>query len=516
VTPPLPAMPPPLRPMPLGSAAPVAASKAPTASSASTPATTTDASATLPPAVSLGDIGTTGPALLLASSASGAWVALCDGEPKTEKLVLGSGSGEAIDDLLAEDPTGRYVVSEHDGVAQLIDAVSQSRVNLSELGADLRRLRADYAEHRALSFDAGGQYLAYLRRLATGPQIVVRKLDTGSEQAFSPGAGEVFRLQLSPDARWVTLDLLREDTNKNGRLDWPAPEESPRKSRCQKPGLPKFRSFQYQARGDAVTRAVLSLGDGSVRDVPDLITPLGASLLVREADGGLRLDVGGKRTALSPASCAARVLFADAERGLVLAACAPPPPKNPRKGAAAAPSGKREVWLFGPGYAKNLQSELYETSTDREAAVGARLVPLYPGSEASLVDLEQRVVLPLPSGSRVITTRGPLALIWRDSDLYRYDANSKSEQHLAHGILKNPDLLQAGSSVLLSPFVVVGVSGPAFPSPLRALAMSESGFVLTASPNGAPPAAAGAAESAIQGPLHWLDASLGTPDGPPR
>ena len=514
MTPPLPAMPPPARPTPLVTATPAAAPKAATASSAGTPATPADAK--LPPAVSLGDIGATGPALLLASSASGAWVALCDGEPKTEKLVLGSGSGEAIDDLLAEDPTGRYVVSAHDGVAQLIDAVSQSRVNLSELGADLRRLRADYAEHRALSFDAGGKHLAYLRRLAGGSQIVVRRLDTGSEQVFSPGAGEVFRLQLSPDARWVTLDLLREDTNKNGKLDWPAPEEPPRKSRCEKPGLPKFRSFQYQARGDAVTRAVLSLGDGAVRDVPDLITPLGASLLVREADGGLRLDVGGKRTALSPASCAARVLFADAERGLVLAACAPPPPKNPRKGAAAAPTGKREVWLFGPGYAKNLQSELYETSTDREAAIGSRLVPLYPGSEASLVDLEQRVVLPLPSGSRVVTTSGPLALIWRGSDLYRYDANSKSEQHLAHGILKNPDLLQAGSSVLLSPFVVVGVGGPAFPSPPRALAMSEGGFVLTASPNSAQPAAAGAAESAIQGPLHWLNASLGTPDGPPR
>ncbi|HXK18615.1 MAG TPA: hypothetical protein VNG33_12470 [Polyangiaceae bacterium] len=481
-------------------------------SSASPSLAAASPSGALPPAVSLGDIGESGPALLLSTSARGAWVALCDGEPRTEKLVLGSGSGEPIDELLAQDPSGRYVVSSRDGVVQLIDAVTLARVNLSELGADVRRARADYAEHRALSFDAGGQYLAYLRKLALGSQIVVRKLDTGSEQSFSPGAGEVFRLQLSPDARWVTFDALRDDTNKNGKLDWPAPEELPRKNHCEKPGLPKFRSFQYQARGDAVTRAVVSLGDGSVRDVPDLVTPLGASLLVREADGSLRLDVAGKRTALSPASCAARVLFADAERGLVLAACAPPPPKTPRKGPAATPSGKREVWLFGPGYAKNLQSELYETSTDRDAAVGTRLVPLYPGSDASLVDLELRVVFPLPSGSRVITTSGALALIWRDNDIYAYDARGKTEQRLAHGTLKNPDLFQAGSSVLLSPFVVVGPSGPVFPSPARALAISVGGFVLTASP----PASGGAFPGAIQGPLHWLDASLGAPDGPPR
>jgi len=123
-------------------------------------------------------------------------------------------------------------------------------------------------------------------------------------------------------------------------------------------------------------------------------------------------------------------------------------------------------------------------------------------------------VLPLPSGSRVLTTSGALALIWRDNDLYRYNAQTKTEQRLAHGILKNPDLLEAGSSVLLSPFVVVG-GGPAFPSPPRALALTASGFVLTASPDAAPPAP-GAARNAIQGPLHWVNASLGVPDGPPR
>src|SRR5262249_41533115 len=150
-------------------------------------------------------------------------------------------------------------------------------------------------------------------------------------------------------------------------------------------------------------------------------------------------------------------LFADAERGLVLAACSPPPPKHPKKAATATPpSGKREAWLFGPGLAKKLSGELYETSTDREATSGARLVPLYPGSDASLLDLERRDVLPLPSGSRVVATRGALALVWRDADLYSYDAQTKSEQRLAHGVLKNPDLLQSGATVLLSPFVVVG------------------------------------------------------------
>jgi hypothetical protein len=477
------------------------------------------------PAVSLGDIGGPGELRLLASSSSGAWVALCSGGAPTPTLVLGSGSGEAFDELLAQDASGRYLVVLQGGNAQLIDAVSGARVSLSELGADVRRERADYAVHRTLSFDASGRWLAYLRRQGAQRLIVVRELATGTERAFAAGAGDVYRLALSADARYVVFEALREDTNKNGKLDWPSPEDSAAAKACEPPAVPKFRSFGYQGRGDTLTRALVSLDDGSVRDVPELVTPLGRSLLVRESDGGLKLEQRGKRTALAPASCAGRVLFADAERELVLAACTPPPPP-PKKGKSlpvAAPSGKRQVWLFGAGFAKDLQSELYETSTDRDSVIGTRLVPLYPGSSAALVDLDRRELLPLTAGSRVVTTRGAQALLWRDSDLLRYDAQTKSEQKLAHGVSKNPDLLQAGGAVLLSPFVVVDLQGPAGASPPRALALSAGGFVLTAaaSPAASAEAAAEAAATgkhspAIRGPLHWVDARLPPPDGPPR
>lgn len=487
----------------------VAAVTAPAPKSAPLAHAPTPAAETLP--VSLGDIGPEGPLELLAASTSGAWVALCDGNERSAKLVLGSGSGEAIDDVLAQAPDGRHLVVLQGGAAQLVDATLGTRVDLSELGADVRRVRADYAEHRTLSFDASGAHLAYLRARPGGSQLVVRTLETGQEQVAASGPGEVFRLKLSADARYVTFDVLREDSNHNGKLDWPAPEEPLRKSACDKARLPKFRSFAYQGRGDVPTRGVLALETGAVRDVPELLTPLGQALLVREADGSLRLDQGGKRTLLAPASCGGRVLFADAERGLLLATCAPPPP--PKKSRGVVPvSGKREVWLFGSGYAKNLQSELYETTTDRDAVVGARLVPLYPGSDASLLDLERRELLPLAAGSRVVATRGAQALIWRGNELYLYDALAKREQLVARGVHKNPDLLQAGSTVLLSPFVVVGCEGQAFASPARSLALSASGFVLTASAGTEP--AAGRPPSVVQGPLHWVDAKQPPPDGP--
>jgi hypothetical protein len=459
------------------------------------------------PAVSLGDIGLSGPVELLGSSSSGAWVALCDSERRA-RLVLGAGPGEVVDDVLAEDPSGRYLVVADGDTAQLVDAAKGSRVNLTELGADVRRLRTDFAAHRTLSFDAAGQYLAYSRRSAGTPsQLVVRHLEAGTERAFSVGAGELLRLELSADARWVTFEVIREDTNHNGRLDWPAPEEPSKKSGCEKPPL-RFRTFAYQGRGDATVRGALNLSDAVVRDVPELLAPLGASLLLRLPDGALVLEQAGKRTPLAPAACAARTLFADAERGLVLATCAPPPPKKVKGRPAPPPTGKREVWLFGPGgVAIDLKRELYETSVDRGAVLGTRLVPLYPGSEANLLDLERRELLPLPPGSRVLTTEGALALVWRDSELYRYDAQSKREERLARGVAKTPELLRAGSTVLLSPFLVVGIGAPALASPVRPLAITTDGFVLTGSSDGA---------GAIQAPLHWVDARLPPLDGPPR
>lgn len=463
------------------------------------------------PAVSQGDIGSPGPLRLLAASASGAWVALCDGQPKTAKLVLGSGSGEEIDDVLARDASGRYVVVSKSGSALLIDALDGTRVDLSELGADVRRLRADYAEHRSLSFDPSGKYLAYLKRSGSAATIVVRELGSGHERPFAAGPGEVLSLRLSADARYVSFEALREDSNHNGKLDWPAPEDVGRGGACETPALPRLRSFGYQGRGDAIVRGVVALDSASVRDVPELVTPLGSSLLLRAADGSLLLERMGKRSQLAPASCDGRVLFADAERELVLAACAPPPPKKTRAGPAPPASGKREVWLFGAGYAKNMKSELYETSTDREAVIGTRLVPVYPGSEASLLDLERRELLPLPTGSRVLQTTGPFAVVWQGSDLFRYDAASKSQERLAHGVLKNPDFLRTGPALLLSPFVIVGGSAPALVSPGPALALTSGGNVLVPSSK-----RAATNQIAIEGPLHWLDARLPAPDGPPR
>lgn len=443
----------------------------------------------LPAVVARGAIGASGPLSLLAASASAAWVALCQGEPSAGSLVIGSGLGEPIDEVLAYDPSGRYVIVAQSGDAILIDTERGTRFDLSAAGADTRRARQDYAAHRTLSFDASGRHLAYLRVRGATSELVVRELDSGSERAFASGAGSVFRLRLSPDARHVTFEAVREDTNGNGTLDWPVPPELERQSACVA-GPPRLRSYAHLGRGDSVTRAVATLSDGAVRDVPELVTLLGTQLLLRERDGSLELERAGSRRVFAPVGCAGRVLFADAEREQALVTCV-----IPKK------AGKRQVWWFGEGAAKNLQVELYETATDRDATSGARLVPVYPGSEAALFDLTERELLALPTGSRVLSTTGSRALVWRGGELLAFDAVTKQEERLAQGIAKNPFLLQAGDALLLSPFVVVGAAAPVLHSPTaHPLAVSSAGLVLAGEPSVA-------ADPRPRGPLRWLDAT---------
>ncbi len=435
-----------------------------------------------------GDIGRAGPVRLLAAGASGAWVALCQGEPMALSLVLGAGEGEPIDALLASDPGGRFVVSARAGAVHLID--TQARSSLELASADVRRARTDFAAHRTLSFDRRGEHLAYLRRSSQESSVVVRRLEDGSERVFPVGLGEVYRLRLGRSAAFVTLDVIREDTNHNGRLDWPAPEESAADNACAPPRPLRYRT--YQGRGDVPSRSILSLADGTLRDLPELVTTFADALLVRAPDGRLLLDAKGVRTAFAPAACAGRVLLADEARKLALVAC--DLPKKP---------GKREVWLFGPNFAKQLGAELQETELDHEGGSDARLAPIYPGAESALVDLQKRELVALPAGSRVLASEGNTAVIWRGDDLLLFTVDTKTEQLLARGVAKNPDLLLTGSTLLLSPFIVVGGGLPARLSPTpEPLALAVTGQVLTGSPGS--PAVAGVS----QGPLRWLEAGV--------
>jgi hypothetical protein len=109
----------------------------------------------------------------------------------------------------------------------------------------------------------------------------------------------------------------------------------------------------------------------------------------------------------------------------------------------------------------------------------------------------------------VVAVASDRALLWRGQELVSYDASAKAERLVARGVARTPELLQNGSALLLTPFVVLGAEPPALASPTtRPLALSSQGHVLAP---GVEPV-----EGETQGPLHWLDARVPPLDGPPR
>jgi hypothetical protein len=455
-------------------------------------------------------IGSPHPLVLEAASATKSWAVVCQarkdsdadgrvqvtvraqgelaGDTLASYLVLGGGEGERIDELAAYDPMGRWLVVRTAERLRLIDAATGGTTELA--GADARPDRASYREHRTVSFDALGKRLAWLRVEKARKRVVVRELLTGVEHEVDPGSGEVWRLELTADGNWVLLQMIADDTNKNGRLDWPVPPGN-NHWRCQGP-LRRFDT--WLGRGDAVALAVAPASGGSARAMPGLAVPLGRDFVVRDAMGRLLLQRGGESGAfggvLASEQCGARVFDSDTSRGLLLLAC-----------VAAAPAGRPELMLVGPGFRQLLGVRVAPFSHDRDPGLPRRLVPVYSGRDTLLVDFDTRRVATLRPDDRVIELDGALALIRRSSSLFIYDAAAGAEQALPGSVNANAEpITDAGAPGIaaLAPLVVhLGRRSVLGQYAGRALAVASDGAVLIAQGGDA------TEERLAVGPLVW-------------
>jgi hypothetical protein len=399
------------------------------------------------------------------------------------ELVVGSGRPESIGDVLAVDPTGRFVVVRRAAKPWLVDVAFGKDTDLAALDFDDRDDALPRRSHRALAFDPRGELLAYVRRRGNRPTVVIRALSSGAERNVDDLPGEPYRLAWDGTGEQLVLTVVADDTNGNGRLDWPAPAAKGPRFSCAGP-LPRFRVTPEI--GDRPTTFVAPRSGGPARFVPDLAAPFGSALVVRAASGELLLASGSTRRLLASASCGARILFADPARGLLLLGC---PGKNPQKAA---------VELVGPGYRLELGVELQPTSIDAWPAAPTRLVPLYPGVDALLVDLERRAVVRLESGDQVLTTSGARALVRRRGTIVLIDVDKGSTKTLVPRLPPLPVVLIQGTAAVVGTEVVdVLRDEPLGAVSGRPLALTPSGDVLVA--QGGPPSA----ERLALGPLVW-------------
>lgn len=454
-----------------------------------------------------GPIGGSTPVIVEAAANDAGWVAVCTatadtngdggvgvsagvngkltGDALSAQLVVGDGAPEAVDEIAAVDASGRWLVVKKVGKLWLVDARSRTETVLA--GADARDDATPYAHHRAVDFDAAGGRLMWVRRGTKGSDVMVRNLDTSAEARVDPGPGKLWRADLSPDGQLVVLHMIVDDTNNNGKLGWPVPERKLNDWRCHGP-VATYNA--WLDRGDTPVVKVAPSSGGAARTVPGFVAPFGAAVITRDAAGRLLLDRGsGAPVELEDAKCAARVLHADPERGLVVAACS---------GAKQRPP----VEILGVGVHEATGFDLGAASSDAWPDAGPqRLYAFYPGSDTALVDLDQKRTDLLARGASVVATWGARALVRRGTALAVYDADARKETPLSGRTAADPATRQNGSVVVVAP-LVVDLATPAVLGTVKGtpLAVARDGRVLVA---------AGDADAThlATGPLRWV-----TPD----
>jgi hypothetical protein len=447
------------------------------------------------------------PVVIERASPDGQWVALCtarrdsngDGKLASSAGPRGELRGDAlerylvlpdeelaIDGLLGADASGRYALVMQRGQLVLWDAIRRVSLDLSALGADTRLSAQSFAELRTLDFDPSSGHLLYVRGGETGKRIVIRSLADGSERQLDPGPGVIWRVRFDPGGSFVIAELIREDSNKNGRADFPAPLLTGPRACSAGPG--RFRT--WTDRGDRPATVLVPLNGGAPILEPDLVMPIGEALLLRDASGALLLQRAGRKRLLSSAACKGRIVHADAQRELFIVGC------------AQKKTGRVSLELVTPTERKSLGIELASVELDREVSDAQRLVALYPGPETTLFDADLRSLVPLRTGDVVLGTRAGRALIRRGNALLFYDADSRTEQMLKVTLDRHPDLRLTPPFVFVSPALVnldtatlVGVSSA------RPLALSSQGQLLVSEVE------ANGTELA-RGPLRWLTPSL--------
>jgi hypothetical protein len=458
-----------------------------------------------------GDWATQHPLVLEAVSTDGSWVVACqarvdsdgdgvvsvrsglygklEGDRLASYLLTGPGPGEPIDALLAFDRSGRFLVTETGGEVWLRDLLSGTQLDLGQLGADTTGDAAPYLPHRALSFDALGQRLLYLRRGKQKPgQVVLRELETGHEVTVDPGPGEVWRASLDPSGRWVLLDMLVDDTNGNGRLDWPVPPVARKRCHCAGPVPNKQVRIP---RGDRVIPRVASSSGGAAEDALGLIGPLGPDLVLREPGGRVVLrDRRKKHYELGSEECALRILHLDRDRGLVLGVCSGGPLQ-------------KQLLLLGRGVRVALGLEVNSPSVDAPSGDTPRLFAVYPGRDAVLVDLDQKTLYRLSPEDSVLGVDGPRALVRRQAALWLLDMAANTTRAVTELGRELGDWLRSGTMVAVGPWVVDVRTGRLLGKVARRpLAVARSGYALVALGQEAD------AQHLAVGPLRWVKPEL--------
>ncbi|MCY1032936.1 hypothetical protein OV207_15805 [Corallococcus sp. BB11-1] len=284
-----------------------------------------------------GDYGTAHPFLFMDSAQDGRWLLACQAREDTDGdghikvtfghhghtsgdalrpyLFLEPGAGIPIDELVAVDPTGRFLVLVRDATLALFDVETrEQKVLASGVTPDTTSPRPT---SRA-SFSQDGQRLLFLRPQGETSVAVVRDLRQGTERVLDAGKGLIGQVLLDPSGHWAVFDVV-EDTDGDGKQTWPQQKTTLASAMCRGPVR---SSSSYGWQGDRPVRRLRRVEGGPLLQQGDVVQPLGEGMLRRAPDQSIFFEhADGRKETWVPAGCAGMVVHADAERRQLLVAC---------------------------------------------------------------------------------------------------------------------------------------------------------------------------------------------------
>ncbi len=285
-------------------------------------------------------VATNGPYELVASPPDGHWLVVCQARRDTNHngridvwweihgeaggdamdafLIDERGRETALDNVLAVDPTGRYLAVVEHGASVLIDTTTWHREPLDGEPPGFSIVRGV----RRWAFDRSGARLLRFR----GDTPVVRELATGSERTAPPA----WRATWSTDGNWLELETLAGDTNHDGFVHGPdlSPSEGVPGQECARrfdwrPALAELDPTDAQVpaalasidQPDDLASSLWRVGDGLV--VP-ADTALDHDTVAAHRDGVLRIGkVGAPLAIAGDARCEIAAAYAPARTALL-------------------------------------------------------------------------------------------------------------------------------------------------------------------------------------------------------
>lgn len=306
-------------------------------------------------------IGTAHPIHVVEHAPDGSWLVVCqarsdtnhDGSTSVEYslhgdrgdrfaayVIHGGGPGTEIHAFANQSPDGHWVAVVRGGKLELHDASGRQRVVLPD--ADVEDDAGLDDKNRVTSF--ANDRMVYFRKVRGRDVVVVRELATGAERVVDV-RGVMWRADVDPAGRWAKLRVLRVDTNRDGKIEWPDRGwvELHGCFQGDPHGLMNRRlGFDGKQRvDDEVTTVWLDLVTGKVVEDSTIAYAVGDALLRRKADSSLTLD----GAPLVPAACNAKILGITATPPRVVVACGKPDPE------ALPHSAKGTLGVYGPKFA---------------------------------------------------------------------------------------------------------------------------------------------------------------------